>query len=89
MPPEVPGRNQHTIGQYDFTDQVVFQHCCQDKWRLGGQPLQQLPGKRGAEMPIQAYSAGRRIARSGLRGRTSNPGWCWSAMSLAAVKVGC
>ena len=31
MPPEVPGRNQHTIGQYDFTDQVVFQHYCQDK----------------------------------------------------------
>ncbi|MCL6481975.1 MAG: hypothetical protein K6U02_09625 [Firmicutes bacterium] len=31
-----PDWNQHTIVQYDFTDQIVFQHRCQDKWRLGG-----------------------------------------------------
>jgi hypothetical protein len=36
MPPKAPGWNQHTIVQYDFTDQIVFQHRCQDKWRLAG-----------------------------------------------------
>ncbi len=36
MPPKAPGRNQHTIVQYDFTDQIVFQHRCQDEWRLAG-----------------------------------------------------
>jgi len=36
MPRKAPGWNQHTIVQYDFADQIVFQHRCQDKWRLGG-----------------------------------------------------
>jgi hypothetical protein len=36
MPRKAPGWNQHTIVQYDFTDQIVFQHRCQDKWKLGG-----------------------------------------------------
>ena len=36
MPARAPGWNQHTIVQYDFTGQIVFQHRCQDKWRLGG-----------------------------------------------------
>ncbi len=36
MPRKAPGWNQHTIVQYDFRDQIVFQHRCQDKWRLGG-----------------------------------------------------
>jgi hypothetical protein len=36
MPRKAPGWNQHTIVQYDFQDQIVFQHRCQDKWRLGG-----------------------------------------------------
>ena len=36
MPRKAPGWNQHTIVQYDFQDQIVFQHRCQDKWRLAG-----------------------------------------------------
>jgi hypothetical protein len=36
MPRKAPGWNQHTIVQYDFADQIVFQHRCQDKWRLAG-----------------------------------------------------
>jgi hypothetical protein len=36
MPPQGPGWNQHTIVQYDFDGQVIFQHRCQDKWKLGG-----------------------------------------------------
>ncbi len=28
--------NTHTIVQYDFHGQIVFQHRCQDKWRFGG-----------------------------------------------------
>lgn len=35
MPPKAPGWNLHTIVQYDFDNQIVFQHRCQDKWRLG------------------------------------------------------
>src|SRR5579875_1048550 len=38
---------------------------------------------------VQAYSAGRRIARSGLSARTLKPGCCWRAIPLAAVKIGC
>jgi hypothetical protein len=36
MPRKAPGWNVHTIVQYDFDDQIVFQHRCQDKWKLGG-----------------------------------------------------
>ncbi|GIW80411.1 MAG: hypothetical protein KatS3mg105_2218 [Gemmatales bacterium] len=36
MPGKSPGWNQHTIVQYDFDGQIVFQHRCQDKWRLAG-----------------------------------------------------
>lgn len=36
MPARSPGWNVHTIVQYDFDDQIVFQHRCQDKWKLGG-----------------------------------------------------
>lgn len=36
MPAKAPGWNQHTIVQYDFADQIVFQNRCQDKWKLGG-----------------------------------------------------
>ncbi|MCS7022599.1 MAG: alpha-1,3-mannosyltransferase family protein [Gemmataceae bacterium] len=36
MGPHPPGWNQHTIVQYDFDGQVIFQHRCQDKWKLGG-----------------------------------------------------
>lgn len=36
MPAKGPGWNIHTIVQYDFTDQIIFQHRCQDKWRLAG-----------------------------------------------------
>ncbi len=36
MPPYPPGWNVHTIVQYDFEGKIVFQHRCQDKWRLGG-----------------------------------------------------
>ncbi len=36
MPRKAPGWNVHTIVQYDFADQIVFQHRCQDKWKLGG-----------------------------------------------------
>jgi len=35
IPPKAPGWNMHTIVQYDFDSRVVFQHRCQDKWRLG------------------------------------------------------
>lgn len=35
MPPKPPGWNLHTIVQYDFDNRIVFQHRCQDKWRLG------------------------------------------------------
>lgn len=35
IPPKAPGWNLHTIVQYDFDNQIVFQHRCQDKWRLG------------------------------------------------------
>jgi hypothetical protein len=36
MPSAGPGWNVHTIVQFDFRGQIVFQHRCQDKWRLGG-----------------------------------------------------
>ena len=36
MPAAGPGWNQHTIVQYDFRGQIIFQHRCQDKWRFGG-----------------------------------------------------
>jgi hypothetical protein len=36
MPNAGPGWNVHTIVQYDFRGQIVFQHRCQDKWRFGG-----------------------------------------------------
>jgi hypothetical protein len=36
MPTKAPGWNVHTIVQYDFDNQIVFQHRCQDKWRLSG-----------------------------------------------------
>lgn len=36
MPKAGPGWNTHTIVQYDFRGQIVFQHRCQDKWRFGG-----------------------------------------------------
>ncbi|GIW90589.1 MAG: hypothetical protein KatS3mg109_1021 [Pirellulaceae bacterium] len=36
MPPHPPGWNVHTIVQYDFAGQIVFQHRCQDKWRFAG-----------------------------------------------------
>ncbi len=36
MPKAGPGWNTHTIVQYDFRGQIIFQHRCQDKWRLGG-----------------------------------------------------
>ncbi len=35
MPKAGPGWNTHTIVQYDFRGQIIFQHRCQDKWRLG------------------------------------------------------
>ncbi|MCS7168056.1 MAG: hypothetical protein RMI91_12030 [Gemmatales bacterium] len=35
-PTHPPGWNQHTIVQYDLEGRVVFQHRCQDKWKLGG-----------------------------------------------------
>jgi hypothetical protein len=36
MPSKAPGWNQHTIVQWDFRDQQMFNHRCQDKWKLGG-----------------------------------------------------
>jgi hypothetical protein len=36
MPRLPPGWSVHTILQYDFDDQLVFQHRCQDKWKLSG-----------------------------------------------------
>jgi hypothetical protein len=36
MPSAGPGWNVHTIVQYDFCGQILFQHRCQDKWRFGG-----------------------------------------------------
>ncbi|XZE56089.1 hypothetical protein SH139x_002165 [Planctomycetaceae bacterium SH139] len=36
MPTAGPGWNQHTIVQFDFRGQIIFQHRCQDKWRFGG-----------------------------------------------------
>jgi len=36
MPPTPPGWDVHTIVQFDFEGRIVFQHRCQDKWRLGG-----------------------------------------------------
>jgi len=36
MPTEGPGWNEHTIVQYDLDGKIIFQHRCQDKWRLGG-----------------------------------------------------
>ncbi len=36
MPSAGPGWNVHTIVQFDFRGQIVFQHRCQDKWRFGG-----------------------------------------------------
>ena len=36
MPTAGPGWSEHTIVQYDFAGQILFQHRCQDKWRLGG-----------------------------------------------------
>ncbi len=36
MPKAGPDWNTHTIVQYDFRGQILFQHRCQDKWRLGG-----------------------------------------------------
>jgi hypothetical protein len=36
MPSAGPGWNVHTIVQFDFRGQILFQHRCQDKWRLGG-----------------------------------------------------
>jgi hypothetical protein len=36
MPIAGPGWNVHTIVQFDHRGQIIFQHRCQDKWRLGG-----------------------------------------------------
>ncbi|MBN8602599.1 MAG: hypothetical protein J0M26_16305 [Planctomycetes bacterium] len=36
MPCAGPGWNVHTIVQFDFRGQIIFQHRCQDKWRFGG-----------------------------------------------------
>jgi hypothetical protein len=36
MPSQAPGWNVHTIVQFDFEDRILFQHRCQDKWRLAG-----------------------------------------------------
>lgn len=36
MPAKAPGWDVHTIVQHDFDGRIVFQHRCQDKWRLGG-----------------------------------------------------
>jgi hypothetical protein len=36
MPSAGPGWNVHTIVQFDFRGQILFQHRCQDKWRFGG-----------------------------------------------------
>jgi hypothetical protein len=36
MPSAGPGWNVHTIIQFDFRGQIIFQHRCQDKWRFGG-----------------------------------------------------
>ncbi len=36
MPKAGPGWNEHTIVQFDFRNQIIFQHRCQDKWRFGG-----------------------------------------------------
>lgn len=36
MPRKAPGWNQHTIVQFDFDDHNLFQHRCQDKWKLAG-----------------------------------------------------
>lgn len=36
IPGKPPGWNQHTIVQYDFDDRIIFQHRCQDKWKLAG-----------------------------------------------------
>jgi len=36
MPSAGPGWNVHTIVQFDFRGQIIFQHRCQDKWRFGG-----------------------------------------------------
>lgn len=36
IPNAGPGWNEHTIVQFDHRGQIVFQHRCQDKWRLGG-----------------------------------------------------
>lgn len=36
MPTAGPGWDVHTIVQYDFRGDIIFQHRCQDKWRFGG-----------------------------------------------------
>jgi Mannosyltransferase putative len=36
MPTAGPGWIVHTIVQFDFAGQIVFQHRCQDKWRFAG-----------------------------------------------------
>lgn len=36
MPSAGPGWDVHTIVQFDFRGQIVFQHRCQDKWKFGG-----------------------------------------------------
>lgn len=36
MPTAGPGWDVHTIVQFDFRGQIVFQHRCQDKWKFGG-----------------------------------------------------
>jgi hypothetical protein len=36
MPPYPPGWNTHTILQHDWSGRIIFQHRCQDKWRLAG-----------------------------------------------------
>ena len=36
MPSKPPGWNQHTIVQWDFRGEQMFNHRCQDKWKLGG-----------------------------------------------------
>lgn len=41
MPSAGPGWDVHTIVQFDHRGQIVFQHRCQDKWRLGGNRFNQ------------------------------------------------
>jgi hypothetical protein len=36
MPARPPGWNIHTIVQYGFDNEIVFQHRCQDKWARSG-----------------------------------------------------